>query len=458
MRIHTLIVVLCAAAVTGLQAPAAGAPAPEPPPAGQTPSPASGEHRLSLSLDDTLRTALSNNLTYKAAAQDVVAAEGLLVQARGAALPVVSAGYSYVHAQSPAYLLVPVPQPVGPPVLQKQFFSSTDINNVNATLQYAIYTGGAVQAAIGQAAADFSATQSTYAATRANIITDATSAYFSLVLTRRTALITDEAVSVAQQNLSTAQQLYRAGSAAEADVLRQQVTLANAQVAAVRAHNDDDLANAQLANLLDLNLNTLIEPSVKLETHLQSYSLQDLLADAQTRRPEVAAAIDAVTIAELAVKEARAGTLPTVALQVSEASSKPNFVNVPQPQLSETLAVVWRLFDGGLTHGKVVQASAEVDKAKINLRQLRNGVDLETRRAYFNYTAALSAVTAADSAQAAAAESLRVNQLRYRSGVGTSLELSDALLAFTQTQVQYARSLAAERTSLVELERAAGLL
>ena len=471
MRTFIVLVVLCAAASTaGFLSPAsveAATPAPAITPAPSatpqpvaTPAPApSGQAPVvRLSLDDALRITLANNLTYRAAEQDVLASEGQLIQARGNAWPVVSAGYSYVHTQNAAFLFVPVSQPTGPPVLQKAPFSAINTNNVNATLQYAIYTGGEVQAIIGQAAANYSASQSEYSAARANVITDTTSAYFDLVLTRRTVVIDDEAVKVAQQNLDTADERYRAGTAARADVLRQQVTLANAQVEAVRAHNADNLANAQLANVLDLNLNTLIDPSEQLATHPESYSLPDILSGAQARRPEVAAAIDAVTIAELAIKAARAGTLPTVALAISEASSKPNFVNVPQPQLSETLAVFWRLFDGGLTHGKVAQASAQADKAKINLKQLRNGVDLEVRRAFFNYTAALAADVAADSAQAAAAESLRVNQLRFRSGVGTSLELSDALLAFTQTQVQYARALAAERTALVELKRSAGLL
>ncbi|HLN47209.1 MAG TPA: hypothetical protein VK216_02990, partial [Magnetospirillaceae bacterium] len=57
-----------------------------------------------------------------------------------------------------------------------------------------------------------------------------------------------------------------------------------------------------------------------------------------------------------------------------------------------------------------------------------------------------------------AAESLRVTQLRYRSGVGTALDLTDSLLAFAQTQVQYATALADQSTALVELQRAAGLL
>ena len=444
----TPLAALAAAAILLLGTSLARAAAPPSP----APSP------LVLSLPDAMSMALANNLTYKAAAQDVKAAEGQLIQARGSTYPSVSAGYAYIHAQNPAFFLVPVPQPTGPPTPQKAFFSATDTNNVNATLQYAIYSGGAVQAAIGAAAAGFSASQSNLAAVRADVLNTTTDAYYALVLARETASITDQAVDVGKQNLATSQQLYAAGTAARADVLRQQVTLANAQVATVRAHNAADLANARLANVLNVDLNSHINPTQSLEMAPPSYALPELLNDAQTRRPEVASAIDAVTIAERSVQEARSGTLPAINLQVSEASSKPNFVNVPQPQLTETLAVVWKLFDGGLTHGKVAQAQAEVDKAKINLQQLRNEVDLQVREAYFNYQAAQSAVSAADSARVAAAESLRVTQLRYRSGVGTALDLQDALLAFTQTQVQYASALADQSTALIALQRAAGLL
>jgi len=423
-----------------------------------TPTPSPSASLLPLSLQDAISMALANNLTYQAAAQDVKIAQAELIQARGNAFPSVSAGYSYVHTQDPAFFFLPVPQPSGPPVLQKSLFSATNVNNVNATLQYAIYSGGAIQAAIGAAAAGYSAAQSQYAATRDDVITDTTDAYFALALAQRNAATSDEAVVLGQQNLTTSQQLFAAGTAAKADVLRQEVALANAQVAAVRAHNSADLANATLANVLNIDLGSSINPTQNLQITPPIYKLTDLLHDGQTRRPEIAAAVDAVTIAERSVQEARSGTLPIVSLGISEASSKPNFINVPQPQLSETLAATWKLFDGGLTHGKVAQANADVDKAKINLQQLRNNVDLQVRQAYFNYVAAQAAVVAANSGQISAAESLRVTQLRYRSGVGTALDLTDSLLAFAQTQVQYATALADQSTALVELQRAAGLL
>jgi outer membrane protein len=415
-----------------------------------------GSPQVAMSLRDAFTLALANNLSYQAALADERTAEARVLQARAGLLPSVSADYSYVHTQSAAAFLIPTPSAGGPPQLKSFQFSANNTNNVGATLQYALYAGGATQAAIGQAAAGLAASVDQAAATYGNVIRDTTNAYFQLVQTSRAADIAAQAVTVAAQNQTTSQELFRAGTAARADVLRQDVTLANARVQAIQARNASELANAALANLLNINLGSVITPTEPLEAQTPSYLLEELLRSSKGR-PELAAAQAAVAIADSAVKLARAGSLPAVSLSVQDASSKPNFLNVPQPQLTETLAVTWRLFDGGLTRGKVAEASASIDKAKIDLAQLSNGVDLEVREAYLNYTAAKAQVDAAKTAQASAQENLRVTQIRYRAGVGTALELSDALLSSTQAQGQYVDALTGLRVALVNVQRAAGL-
>ncbi len=412
--------------------------------------------QVSLGLHDALQLALTNNLTYQSALTDENAAEAQVVQARAAFQPTVNAGYSYTHQQNEGAFSFIAVSPTGPKV-EKVEVSAQNYNSVNATLQYALYTGGAAQAAIGQAAAHLSQTQSSLAGVRNSLIQDTTAAYFRLISTTRSAQVADTAVDVATQDLKTANELYTAGTAAKVDVLRSQVTLADARLNQIRAHNDALLANARLANILDVNLASIITPTDALEIQAPSYGLDSLLVSAQTR-PELAAAHDAVTIADEAVKGARANYLPNVGIQIQDASTLPNFTGVPQPQLSEDLAVTWQLFSGGLTRGKVMQAISQVDKAKINLKNTDNSVDLEVREAYFNYTAAQAAVEAAQSATVSARENFRVNQIRFKAGVGTSLELSDALLSATQAEDSYISALADLRVSLVSLQRAAGLL
>jgi outer membrane protein TolC len=446
MRINSAIALLAALGVFELASTAQSAAQP-------TPSP-SASPAMTLTLADAVRTAIANNLTYQAAEADEKASAARVVQAASGRLPSFSAGYAHQHTQSAGSFQFPSPS--GGKVIFP--ISATNYNSVNETVQWAIYTGGAVEAAVGQASAGYSASVSQLAATHANVVRDTTNSYFQLIEARKAAGIADQAVLVAQDNLKTAQELFRAGTAAREDVLRQQVSLANAQVQQVRADNAADLANASLANVLNVDLGSTINASETLEVAAPSFALSEVLADAHSHRPEIAAAQSAVSIADDAVKAARAGTLPTIALQVQNAGTTPNFENIPQPQLSETLSITWRLFDGGLTHGKVAEAMADMDKAMINLQQLENGVDLEVREAYFNYAAAKAQVAAAQSAQMSADESLRVTRIRYKAGVGTSLELSDSLLAETKADTQYVNAQSNLRIALVALERAAGLL
>ncbi|MBV8596177.1 MAG: TolC family protein, partial [Candidatus Eremiobacteraeota bacterium] len=296
-------------------------------PAGQ-PTPAAPQ--VSLSLHDALQLALANNLTYQAALTDERAAEAQIVQARAAFQPTLNTGYEYTHTQNEGAFQFIAISPTGPK-LQKVEVSAQNVNSVNATLLYALYTGGAAQADIGQAAAHLAQTQSDLAGLRNSLVEETTSGYFHLIQTTRSAQVADTAYDVASQDLKTANELYTAGTAAKVDVLRTQVTVSDARLNQIRAHNDVSLANARLANTLNINLGSIITPTDTLEIPAPSYVLDSLLTSAKGR-PELAAAYDAVTIAQKAVQGARSAYLPNVGIQVQEASTLPNFVGVQQPQ------------------------------------------------------------------------------------------------------------------------------
>ncbi|HYK52337.1 MAG TPA: TolC family protein [Candidatus Eremiobacteraceae bacterium] len=446
---------LALAAAHAAPAPSSSPAAPATPASMPTSSATAGSKGpvVRMTLADALSLASTNNLTYQAALADQKAAAARVVAASAGKIPSLTAAASRQHTQSAGAFNFPSPKgPVSFPI------SATNYSSISETIQWAIYTGGAVEAEIGEAAAGFASAQDGVAATRADVINDTTTKYFGLLAAQQRATIADKAVVVARDDEKLAEQQFNAGTAARADVLREQVTLANAQVSAVQADNDAALANADLANTLNIDLGSSIQPTENLNAAVPAFSLDEILEDARAKRPELASSQDAVTIAADTVKAARAGTLPTLALQVQNAGLTPNFENIKQPQLSETLSITWKLFDGGMTHGEVAQAQAEVDKAQINLKQLQNGVDLEARQAYLNYVAAQAQLVAARSAQSSAAEDLRVTRIRFQAGVGTSLELSDALLADTQAKTQYVTAQAGVQSALVTLKRAAGLL
>jgi outer membrane protein TolC len=413
---------------------------------------------LTLSIAQALELALRNNLDYRAALADVRAAQARVIEAGAALLPTLDLSDEYQHAQSAENLTLPLPNRLGGTVDERVFLSATDTNYASAVLQYVIYDGGRNHATIGVAAAGYSAAQSELSAVRDTVRRDTTAAYFNLVRALEAAAIADRGADVAAQDVTTAQQLLSAGTAAKADVLRQQVALADARSRQIAAHNSVSLANAALANILNVDdLSSTIEPSEPLDQTAPDVDLGQALKEAQAGRPELRAAADAEEIAKQTLSLARAGSLPSIALGVQEASIEPSLLGVSQPQLTFTLEATWRLFDGGLTRGKVAEAEAEIAKANINLAQLRNAADLEVRHGYFDYVAARAQVDAARAAVAFTQESLRLSRLRYENGAGTSLELADALLSDTQARTNLVDALVNVRTSYAALQRAIGL-
>src|ERR1700737_4769685 len=113
---------------------------------------------VSLTLSQAIQLALTNNLTYRSAVADENIARGRVLAAGAGRRPTVSAGYQYIHNQYAGFFAFPQPGPS--PTVQKVLVSPSDVNNLNATLQYALFTGGAVEAAIGQAAAGLAAAES----------------------------------------------------------------------------------------------------------------------------------------------------------------------------------------------------------------------------------------------------------------------------------------------------------
>ena len=442
------------ALATVVQAPAVAQTAPgatvTAPPATQT------VPHLMLSLGDALAIAKKNNLQYQVATQDVRAAQARVVQAASALFPTLTLNYAYLHRQSETALTIPFPDGRGGVVEQRFPLLTTDTNVADAVLQYVIYNGGVNRLNVGVAATGYSAAQSELQAAGDDVQRDVTVAYFTLVQAREESAVADEAVRVADQNVATSQRLFAAGTVARADILRQQVSFAAARSRQIAAHNGVSLANAALSNLLNVDLSTVIDATDGLETAPVDVDLDRALGTARTLRAELRTAASAVEIARRTLSSAHAGYLPTVALNVAEENVKPNFLGTPQPQLTATLFATWRLFDGGLTRGKVQEADAQVAKAQLNVSQLRNTIDLEVRQAFFDYEAARSQVESARAAVAASGEDLRLSRDRYAGGAGTALESADALLADSQARVSLIEGFVSLRTSFARLQRAVG--
>ncbi|RYG87600.1 TolC family protein, partial [bacterium] len=150
-------------------------------------------------------------------------------------------------------------------------------------------------------------------------------------------------------------------------------------------------------------------------------------------RPEIVAGRENVRASEFGVNFARKTNLPSFDLSLA-AGTRNNSGLFANPTATLGLTVTWLFADGGATRGRTESARANETTARANLIRAGQLVVSEVGQAYLALANALQRVTLADVGVANAEEGLRLAEGRYRGGVGTFLEITDAQAALFTAQ------------------------
>ena len=271
-------------------------------------------------------------------------------------------------------------------------------------------------------------------------------------------LTTDnEQVTNSQAELTDAQERYNAGTSPEFDVVSAQTQLSSAQQSLLDAEITVDVQRATLNNLLNQPMDT---PFTTIQTPTPALPAGDTdtaeIATANANRPELQQSTLALDIANKLIKLDRAGLLPQVALTaVTTYNGYASFPNGLGTNSSVTAAVTLPLFDGGQTAARVNEAHMDEQKQQVNRQTLLNDIALEVRSSFVNVRNGTALVDANIQAVAEAKESLRLANIRYKTGTGTLLEVTnaEANLAVAETNLSTAQfQLSTEYASLLRSE------
>ena len=117
----------------------------------------------------------------------------------------------------------------------------------------------------------------------------------------------------------------------------------------------------------------------------------------------------------------------------------------------------WNLFDGLATRGRVQQAAALHERAKVDVEDAGRRIEIEVRTAYSSFIEADEVLKSQEKVVEEAEEALRLARARNDAGTGTQLDVLSAQTALTEsrtTQIQALHDYAATRA---RLERAVGM-
>ncbi len=281
--------------------------------------------------------------------------------------------------------------------------------------------------------------------------------FFNLLLTQSQVATQQEQVRFATENVRITEERLKQGIVSRFDVLTAQTALSTAQQQLISASDGRDLAQANLSYLLgsdpDLPLSLETPP---LPSLTQTVDLKGSTQTALTHRPEIRQAADNVQEAQRLVRLAGSTLLPTVSLVATGEQTTTASITSPKSYATVSAQIALPLDDGGATRSRQRSARVDVQTQALTLEELKLNVALEARQATLNIRNAQAQVGAAQTGVDRSQEAVRLAYLRYQGGLGTFLDVLNALAQLAATRNNLSSAEYFYQISLAQLVRALG--
>jgi len=118
----------------------------------------------------------------------------------------------------------------------------------------------------------------------------------------------------------------------------------------------------------------------------------------------------------------------------------------------------WNLFDGLVTRSNVKEALATTERMKSLEEQMRSGVQLQVREAFYRVAESVGRIAATGTSVQEAEEGLRIVQKRYEVGMTNFVDVLGAESALIRARTNALQALYDNNTAHAELKLAVGTL
>jgi outer membrane protein len=407
-------------------------------------------------IDITLR----QNTSILKGKADLQAAHGLVMQLRSIIYPTVTAGGAYNRDQSTLIEGFPAPPPFS------SFIQIPDQNwNSDIRVQQNIYDGGRMTSAVRSARLTRQQALLNFQTVLADTLLSVRVAYDDVLVGAEQIAVNEASVKLLTDELEDTRKRYKAGTVPQLDVLRADVELANERPRLIQARNTYRIAKNNLLNLLGCNLPQSIWEDVPLQlsdtllARPLDLDLSAALGRALQKRPELAALRKTQALRKEDIVQAKAAYKPTAQIYGGYEWQSLPYENNISADLYGWVAgaqISWSIFDSGSTRGKIIQAKANYDKARLDVEDNQRQIELDVRTAYSNFIEARETLESQKTVVAEAEEALRQAEARLSAGSATQLDVLNSQTALTQARTTQAQALHDYSVARARLQRAVG--
>jgi outer membrane protein TolC len=404
-------------------------------------APTLAQEAQSIDLNSAITMALDKNENYQIARKELDRADARIMEAISSALPQITGNFTYLRNWE-------IPSATFELGGETQTFKIGTNHSYTAdlTLTQPLYSAGRTGSALKIAKIAKKAARQILRQSSQDLKVQVFNGYYGALMAQDVFKVNEEALRLAQDNLDLVQKMFDQGMAAEFDLLRARVAVANLQPSVIKARDDANLALNSFKNLLGLSLDnniSLIGDSDSTRFVLPPIDEVAAQKEIFENRPEVELSDLYTSISKQLISISAAGYKPILAFSTSlqfqtQFNSGSLFHKDWNRSLFSALVLNIPIWDSWRTPSQVKQAKIDYRQGLLRDQSVHKGMMLDFQQSLGQYLETRKRLSAQGNAVELARRGLDIANVRFESGVGTQLEVSDARLSLSQAEINRA--------------------
>lgn len=392
-----------------------------------------------LTLRQCIDIALKNHPAIQAAAGTVRQSESKIGQARSGYFPQITfnSGYSRMG-------------PTETSLRSDPYNNYSNTLNLNQTL----FDFGKTYTKVRIQSLQKESSEADFQDTTISIILGVKQSYYSFLKAKMSVTVATETMKQFQQHYDVARAFFETGKSSKIDVTSAEVNLSNASIQLISAQNSMRIAFVKLNQAMGVVSVPEYDVKDEFDTEKTEISFESALSQAYQNRPDVFSTALKREALEKNVTLNKIGYLPTLSGNAAYGYSGDD-TSIDR-SWNVGVALTFPLFTGLSTKYAVDEASASLDIALANEESLKQRIYLEVQSAWLNRKEALERIEVGKAIVRQAEETLELARGRYATGVGSSIEITDALIKHYNARMTYITALTDYSIAQASLEKAIG--
>lgn len=388
-----------------------------------------------LSLDAALALARKHQPDLRAAHFNTVAAEQRVDEQFSNLLPQLALSSSYTR-QTSNFAPAPSTSTQMNAQVEPSFTSFNYFRN-SANASQLIWDFGQTSRKRDAAQASADATLDTEKASALTIDLNLRTAFFTASAARTAVDVARETLDNQNKHLEQIQSFVDLGRNPTIDLLQARVDQANAEVLLINAQGTYATTRAVLNQAMgvEADIGYDVETTVSAPVLGESSSSDGLIDEALNARPEIASLREQLRAQVMNNKSVYGRYWPSLQA-VAQGTYNGYELDRLVWNLSAGLGLSWTLYDGGQTRATLREGDANLASIAAQIDSIRLQVRVDVEKARLAVAGAKASLSASDRSLTNARARLDLAEVRYRTGVGSIIELSDAQLAATTAAFQ----------------------